>query len=82
MRPRCRTSALGRRLPPSTFDPLQSFTTAYYLASNLPGTSECPGAIPSLWNRMQRFQDDKTGSASSGLIAAVGIGRHPNGRDP
>lgn len=27
-------------------------------------------------------QDDKTGSASSGLIAAVGIGRHPTGRDP
>ena len=27
-------------------------------------------------------QDDKTGSSSSGLIAAVGIGRHPTGRDP
>ena len=27
-------------------------------------------------------QNDKTGSSSSGLIAAVGIGRHPTGRDP
>ena len=27
-------------------------------------------------------QNDATGSASSGLIAAVGIGRHPTGRDP
>ncbi len=27
-------------------------------------------------------QDDVTGAASSGLIAAVGIGRHPTGRDP
>ncbi|MDQ0474122.1 hypothetical protein [Labrys wisconsinensis] len=27
-------------------------------------------------------QDDKTGSSTSGLIAAVGIGRHPTGRDP
>jgi len=27
-------------------------------------------------------QNDKTGSDSSGLIAAVGIGRHPTGRDP
>jgi hypothetical protein len=27
-------------------------------------------------------QDDKTGSSSSPLIAAVGIGRHPTGRDP
>ena len=27
-------------------------------------------------------QNDKTGTASSGLIAAVGIGRHPTGRDP
>jgi hypothetical protein len=26
--------------------------------------------------------NDKTGTASSGLIAAVGIGRHPTGRDP
>lgn len=27
-------------------------------------------------------QDDKIASSSSGLIAAVGIGRHPTGRDP
>lgn len=27
-------------------------------------------------------ENDATGSASSGLIAAVGIGRHPTGRDP
>lgn len=27
-------------------------------------------------------QNDATGSASSGLTAAVGIGRHPTGRDP
>lgn len=27
-------------------------------------------------------QDDTTGSSSSGLVAAVGIGRHPTGRDP
>lgn len=27
-------------------------------------------------------QNDPTGSSSSGLIAAVGIGRHPTGRDP
>jgi hypothetical protein len=27
-------------------------------------------------------QTDTTGSSTSGLIAAVGIGRHPTGRDP
>jgi hypothetical protein len=27
-------------------------------------------------------QNEKTGESSTGLIAAVGIGRHPTGRDP